>query len=84
MRPGRLDRILYVSPPDLESRREIFRVNFAKMAVHGDVDINELAQLVSIWPRSHFVNAVLALIGRFPRRTAVLALSSSRFAKMPR
>ncbi|KAM0754878.1 AAA-domain-containing protein, partial [Meredithblackwellia eburnea MCA 4105] len=57
MRPGRLDRILYVSPPDLESRREIFRVNFSKMAVASDVDIEELsvmtdgcsgAELVSI------------------------------------
>ncbi|KAK4705011.1 AAA family ATPase, partial [Phenoliferia sp. Uapishka_3] len=43
MRPGRLDRILYVSPPDLPSRRDIFRVNFAKMAVHEDVEIEELA-----------------------------------------
>jgi AAA family ATPase len=46
MRPGRLDRILYVSPPDLESRKAIFRVNFAKMAVHADVDVNELSLMV--------------------------------------
>lgn len=46
MRPGRLDRILYVSPPDLESRRAIFRVNFAKMAVHEDVNVDELAIMV--------------------------------------
>ncbi|GJN87425.1 hypothetical protein Rhopal_000374-T1 [Rhodotorula paludigena] len=45
MRPGRLDRILYVSPPDLEARKQIFRLNFAKMAVHDEVDVEELAQL---------------------------------------
>lgn len=47
MRPGRLDRILYVSPPDLASRSEIFRVNFKKMAINDDVDIEELAKMVS-------------------------------------
>ncbi|POY72553.1 hypothetical protein BMF94_4380 [Rhodotorula taiwanensis] len=45
MRPGRLDRILYVSPPDLEARKQIFRNSFAKMAVNDDVDIDELAEL---------------------------------------
>ncbi|GAA5899427.1 hypothetical protein JCM8208_001643 [Rhodotorula glutinis] len=45
MRPGRLDRILYVSPPDLDARKHIFRVNAAKMAVHDDVDVDELAAL---------------------------------------
>ncbi|BGP38636.1 AAA+-type ATPase [Rhodotorula kratochvilovae] len=45
MRPGRLDRILYVSPPDLEARKHIFRIQFAKMAVNEDVDVEELAAL---------------------------------------
>ncbi len=48
MRPGRLDRILYVSPPDHASRVEIFRLNFAKMAVADDVDKDELAAIVSL------------------------------------
>lgn len=47
MRPGRLDRILYVSPPDFEARKHIFRITFAKMAVNEDVDVDELAELVS-------------------------------------
>ncbi|GAA5934880.1 AAA family ATPase AFG2 [Sporobolomyces koalae] len=45
MRPGRLDRILYVSPPDFEARKQIFSINFSKMAVNADVDIDELAQI---------------------------------------
>lgn len=52
MRPGRLDRILYVSPPDLDARKHIFRVNAAKMAVHDDVDVDELAALVRLLPSS--------------------------------
>ena len=48
MRPGRLDRILYVSPPNLEARKHIFRITFAKMAVNEDVNVDELAELVSV------------------------------------
>ncbi|KAI1307211.1 spermatogenesis associated protein 5 [Mortierella claussenii] len=47
MRPGRIDRILYVSPPDLASRREILRlqIHSKKMACDQDVDIEQLAEL---------------------------------------
>ncbi|KAF9899480.1 spermatogenesis associated protein 5 [Linnemannia zychae] len=46
MRPGRIDRILYVSPPDLASRREILRIQIRskKMACDADVDIERLAE----------------------------------------
>ena len=46
MRPGRLDRILYVAPPDHSARLEIFRVNFSKMAIAEGVDVNRLADMV--------------------------------------
>jgi AAA family ATPase len=48
MRPGRMDRILYVGPPDLETRAHIFRIEFAKMKIAGDVDVEELASQVSL------------------------------------
>ncbi|KAF9187277.1 Spermatoproteinsis associated protein 5 [Haplosporangium sp. Z 767] len=46
MRPGRIDRILYVSPPDLASRREILKlqIHSKKMACDADVDLEELAE----------------------------------------
>lgn len=48
MRPGRIDRILYVGPPNLDSRREIFRIQLKKMSCDEDVDIEEIAQRVSL------------------------------------
>ncbi|ORY73265.1 ATPase family protein [Leucosporidium creatinivorum] len=45
MRPGRLDRILYVSPPNPQARADIFRLNFKKMAVHEEVNSEELAEM---------------------------------------
>lgn len=59
MRPGRLDRILYVAPPGKEARVEIFKVNFKKMAVNDDVDIERLADMVSmvVWGNLGAYNA---------------------------
>ncbi|ORX94701.1 AAA-domain-containing protein [Basidiobolus meristosporus CBS 931.73] len=42
LRPGRIDRILYISPPDAAARREILRLQFSKMPCSSDVDIEEL------------------------------------------
>ncbi|KAI5800738.1 P-loop containing nucleoside triphosphate hydrolase protein [Pyronema domesticum] len=44
MRPGRLDTILYVGPPDLEAREQILGIRMKKMAVAEDVDVKELAR----------------------------------------
>ena len=44
MRPGRLDRILYVAPPDLAARVAILHGSLAKMAVSADVDAEFLAK----------------------------------------
>ncbi|WWC93512.1 hypothetical protein V866_000347 [Kwoniella sp. B9012] len=45
MRPGRLDRILYVGAPDLATRQDIFRIRLATMAVEPGVDVEELARI---------------------------------------
>ncbi|KAI8455073.1 P-loop containing nucleoside triphosphate hydrolase protein [Phakopsora pachyrhizi] len=45
MRPGRIDRILYVGPPDFDSRKEIFLINFKKMSIGSDVDVETLSQI---------------------------------------
>ncbi len=38
LRPGRIDRVLYVAPPDTKSRQSIFRLQLAKMAHAPQVD----------------------------------------------
>ncbi|KAJ0049721.1 hypothetical protein NL108_000570, partial [Boleophthalmus pectinirostris] len=42
MRPGRLDRIVYVPLPDASTRREIFTLQFRSMPIAPDVSIDEL------------------------------------------
>uniref|UniRef100_V5F2J5 Cell division cycle protein n=1 Tax=Kalmanozyma brasiliensis (strain GHG001) TaxID=1365824 RepID=V5F2J5_KALBG len=46
LRPGRLDRLVYVGPPDGEARKQILRTRMSKMAVSTEfVDLNKLAQM---------------------------------------
>ncbi|KAI1789928.1 AAA family ATPase [Ganoderma leucocontextum] len=45
MRPGRLDRILYVGPPDLEGRIEILRIRTQKMSVEAGLDLEQIARM---------------------------------------
>jgi AAA family ATPase len=47
MRPGRLDRLIYVGPPDAQGREEIFRIRTKSMSIAPDVDISVLVALVS-------------------------------------
>uniref|UniRef100_A0A671V6L8 AFG2 AAA ATPase homolog A n=1 Tax=Sparus aurata TaxID=8175 RepID=A0A671V6L8_SPAAU len=42
MRPGRLDRIIYVPLPDAPTRREIFSLQFRNMPVAQDVSLEDL------------------------------------------
>ena len=42
MRPGRLDRIVYVPLPDQSTRREIFKIKISQIPISDDVSIDEL------------------------------------------
>ncbi len=44
LRPGRFDRLLYVPPPDLEARKEIFKIHLRGKPLAEDVNIDELAK----------------------------------------
>lgn len=45
MRPGRLDRILYVGPPDRDGREEILKIRTRKMSVRSDLDLHAIAAM---------------------------------------
>lgn len=44
MRPGRIDRIVYVRLPDAATREEIFRIKMRRMPVAEDVEVAELVR----------------------------------------
>jgi AAA family ATPase len=43
LRPGRLDRVVYVPLPDLATRRQVFAIHTRKMPLAPDVDLDQLA-----------------------------------------
>src|SRR5919202_1600480 len=43
LRPGRFDRLLYVSPPDYESRIQILKIHTKKKPLADDVGLEQLA-----------------------------------------
>ncbi|RLF40656.1 MAG: AAA family ATPase [Thermoplasmata archaeon] len=44
LRPGRFDKLIYIKPPDLEARKEIFKIHLKKKPLAKDVDIDEIAK----------------------------------------
>lgn len=44
LRPGRFDRVVYVPPPDEESRRQILEIHTKEMPLAKDVDLERLAK----------------------------------------
>ncbi|MET1125190.1 MAG: CDC48 family AAA ATPase, partial [Archaeoglobaceae archaeon] len=44
LRPGRIERHIYIPPPDKEARKEIFRIHLRGKPLAEDVDIEELAE----------------------------------------
>jgi AAA family ATPase len=47
MRPGRLDRILFVGPPDIIGREEILGIRTKIMMIGPDFDIGKIVSLHS-------------------------------------
>lgn len=45
MRPGRLDRLVYVPLPDENTRKEIFDLRLSSVPLSEDVNIGELVKL---------------------------------------
>lgn len=82
MRPGRLDRIVYVQLPDAETRSEIFRLKLAKIPVSADVKIDELVELTEGYSGAE-IEAVCkeAALKALEDSFDILEISSKYFAK---
>ncbi|MEM4644759.1 MAG: AAA family ATPase, partial [Archaeoglobaceae archaeon] len=44
LRPGRIERHIYIPPPDKEARKEIFRIHLRGKPLAEDVNLDELAE----------------------------------------
>jgi transitional endoplasmic reticulum ATPase len=58
MRPGRLDKIIYVPPPDFNERMEITHVHLSGRPVAGDIDLAEIAKRTERFSGADLANLV--------------------------
>jgi transitional endoplasmic reticulum ATPase len=58
MRPGRLDKIIYVPPPDFSERAEILEVHLANRPVSDDINFHELAKRTERFSGADLANVV--------------------------
>jgi len=83
LRPGRLDQIVYIGPPDEKARLEILRITSESMPLAADIDLESIAQSTKNFSGADLVAlcreaGVLAL----QRRSDVI--SSANFANAVR
>lgn len=57
-RPGRFDRQINILPPDLKGRRKILEVHGAKVALHAEVDFEDLARATPGFTGAELANLV--------------------------
>ncbi|MCI4364970.1 MAG: AAA family ATPase [Thermoplasmata archaeon] len=58
LRPGRLDKIIYVPPPDFQERTEILHVHLVGRPVKGDIDLAEIARKTERFSGADLANLV--------------------------
>ncbi|XP_042325696.1 ATPase family protein 2 homolog isoform X4 [Sceloporus undulatus] len=73
IRPGRIDRIIYVPLPDSATRREIFKIQFRTMPISDEVHVDELVQRTQKYSGAEIIAVC--------REAALLALQEDIQAK---
>ncbi len=74
LRPGRLDKIIYMPLPDKVSRKQIFKVHTRALPLAEDVDLDELAAKTERYSGADIAN----ICTEAARRAAKLATESDR------
>lgn len=76
LRPGRLDKVIYIPPPDLKGRLSILKICTEKIPLHNDVSLQDVAVLTDLFSGADIENlckeaALLALQENGLEATAV-------------
>lgn len=64
MRPGRFDKKIYVSPPDLEARKEIFKLALSGRPYDKSIDFDKLASLTKDYSSADIVEGIVETASR--------------------
>ncbi|MEM2963153.1 MAG: AAA family ATPase [Candidatus Anstonellales archaeon] len=59
LRPGRLDKLIYMPLPDFEARKAIFKIHTKKLPLSEDVDLARLASMTERFSGADIANACM-------------------------
>ncbi len=59
LRPGRMDKKIYVSPPDFEARKELFKLGLSGRPYNKDIDFNDLAEKTDGFSSADIIEGVV-------------------------
>jgi len=79
LRPGRLDQIVYIGPPDEKARLEILRITSQSMPLAADIDLESIAQSTKNFSGADLV-ALCREAGVLALRRRSDVISSANFA----
>lgn len=77
LRPGRMDLLIYVPPPDKEARLKILSIHTRNMRLSDDVDLEKLAEITE-----YYTGADLAAIVREAAMNALRRNINSKYITM--
>ncbi|MFH1240431.1 MAG: proteasome-activating nucleotidase [Candidatus Diapherotrites archaeon] len=80
LRPGRFDRIVEIPLPELEARREIFKIHTSKMTLAKDVDLEKFAKLTDEMTGAD-IKALCTEAGMFALREEADEITNTHFTK---
>lgn len=63
LRPGRMDKKIHVPPPDLEARRELFKLGLSGRP-HDDIDFDRLAELTEGYSSADIIEGIVESASR--------------------
>ena len=52
LRTGRMDKVIYLAPPDLTARKEMFKLHLSDRPTEKNIDIEKLAELTNLYVAS--------------------------------
>ena len=80
LRPGRFDRIVEIPVPELDARKEIFKIHTNKMTLSNDVDLEKFAVLTDEMTGAD-IKALCTEAGMFALREKADEITNTHFTK---
>ena len=78
IRPGRLDRLIHVPLPDLDGRKQIFKIHTKNMTLDEDINVNHLLGLMENFSGAE-INAACTEAGYFAIRKKRFSVNKKDF-----